>query len=262
MSAPDEAIVDAIASRGTRWLLLLLDFDGTLSEFQVDPAAVRILPGAREAIVTLAARPRTSVAIVSGRRAEDVRARAELPDGVMYAGFHGFEIETPDESFLHPAAAAAVPILRELREGLAPRLAPLPGVFIEDKGLSIALHDRDADDRARRDAEALFTAAVEPHVRAGRLRALRGDRVIELLPPADWNKGSAVRWLRDRAVRAHGPVLPVYIGDDVTDEDAFRAIADDGISIASSARVTGAQFRVDGPRGVERLLRALVMRNA
>ena len=131
------------------------------------------------------------------------------------------------------------------------------GVFIEDKDLSIALHYREAEPAVRVVAQSLFMDAARADLEAGRLRLLPGACVIELLPAIAWHKVSALEWIRERIQRAHGATFTVYIGDDLTDEDAFRAVGPDGMAIAASVRVTGAEFRVDGPPAVARLLDSL-----
>ena len=89
-----------------------------------------------------------------------------------------------------------------------------------------------------------------------------GASMIELIPNLDWHKGFAVEWILERVTRAHGPAWPVYIGDDLTDEDGFRAVQDVGLSIAASARAAGAELAVDGPGEVEALLRAIAPRGS
>jgi len=81
--------------------------------------------------------------------------------------------------------------------------------------------------------------------------------VIELLPGVSWHKGSALQWIRERIERVHGPTFTVYVGDDVTDEDAFRAVGPEGMTISASERASGAEFFVNGPDGVKRLLHSL-----
>ena len=197
-----------------------------------------------------------TVGIVSGRRLADVRSRTGDVGDAVFAGFHGLEIDGPFGAFAHPDATAAAATMKAIAAAAAPALRRMPGVFIEDKGLSIALHFRDADPAYRVAAESAFMTAAQPDLDAGRLRVLPGSFVVELLPGTTWNKGNALEWIRDRVTAAHGPVFTVYVGDDVTDRDAFAAIGDDGAGVAASDRVTAA-YRVDGPAEVERLLSAL-----
>ena len=236
-----------------RRLLVLLDFDGTLVEFKADPADV-YMPEPRRAILRQLQR-RATVGVISGRRLDDVRARCGV-DNIIVAGLHGLEIEGFGERFVHPDLVAAHAAIAQVGTMLGERTHDLPGVFIEDKEASVALHFRQADAAAEREAVAIFEAVAKPQVESRRLRVMRGSRVLELLPNIDWNKGHAVRWIVDRSRRHEGDAFIVYIGDDVTDQDAFVAIESDGLSIAASDRVT-AKEALDGPVAVERFLAAL-----
>lgn len=236
-----------------RHLLILLDFDGTLCEFQADPAAVQ-LPEPRRAILRQLQR-RATVGIVSGRRLEDVRERAGV-EGIVVAGLHGLEIEGFGERFVHPELAPATAGIVEVGADLRDKIRGLPGVFVEDKVASVALHFREADADAQRQAVDAFAAAAAPYIDAGHLRLMRGSYVLELLPNIDWNKGHAVRWIAERVRALEGDTFIVYIGDDVTDQDAFAAVEADGLPIAASERVATANS-LDGPVAVERFLAAL-----
>lgn len=236
-----------------RHLLVLLDFDGTLCEFQADPDAV-VLSEARRAILRQL-QQRATVGIVSGRRLDDVRSRVGV-DGVVVAGLHGLEIEGLGEWFVHPDLTAASATIAVVGDTLRDRTRGLPGVFVEDKGASVALHFREADADRQRQAIDVFGAVAEPLAESGRLRVMRGSYVLELLPNIDWNKGHAVVWIIDRVRRLCGDTYAVYVGDDVTDQDAFAAIEADGLPIAASDRVATSN-RLDGPVAVERFLAAL-----
>jgi len=236
-----------------RHLVVLLDFDGTLCEFEPDPRAV-VLPAAlRDVIIGL--QRRATVGIVSGRRLHDVRERVGI-DGVVVAGLHGLEIEGLGDRFVHPDLEKARAAVAEVSEELSAIATGLPGAFVEDKGASVALHFREADLESQRIAVEAFGVAAAPLIERGLLRLMRGSCVLELLPNIDWNKGHAVQWILDRVERQRGSVFAVYIGDDVTDQDAIAAVEGDGLAIAASDRVT-AHVRIDGPPAVERLLRAL-----
>ena len=235
-------------------LVVLLDFDGTLCEFEADPAAVQLPDARRQAILRI--QERATVAIVSGRRMEDVRERCALNGGAIVAGLHGLEIEGPDERFVHPDLEKASAAVTEVSVALRKAAAGIPGAFVEDKGASVALHFREANADGQRAALGAFASAAAPHLETGRLRVMRGSYVLELLPNIAWNKGNAVRWILERIERQKGPVFAVYIGDDVTDQDAFAAVEGHGLAIAASDRVT-ANVHLDGPVGVERFLHAL-----
>ena len=236
-----------------RRLLVLLDFDGTLVEFRPDPDDV-YLPAPRRDILQQLQR-RATVGVISGRRLDDVRARCGV-DGIIVAGLHGLEIEGFGERFVHPDLDTATGAITEARQMLRERARGLPGVFVEDKAASVALHFREADPAGQRSAVDLFDAAVKPHLDAGQLRVMRGSYVLELLPNLAWNKGHAVRWIADRFRHHDGDGFVIYVGDDVTDQDALREIESEGLPIAASDRVA-ASDRLDGPASVERFLAAL-----
>lgn len=240
-----------------RHLLLLLDFDGTLCEFQADPAAVSLSNSRREVLLGLRSTGSITLGIVSGRRLDDVRRRTGLGEATYYAGLHGLEIEGGGERFAHPEVAATSALVRRLRDELQERLAGERGVLIEDKALSVTVHYREASAEAAAWVLAVAQRLAQPALDAGRLRIMRGACMVEFLPNIAWDKGSAARWIAERVSARNGDTSTVYVGDDVTDEDAFRAVRGRGLAIAASERASGADFRLDGPGEVEDLLRAV-----
>jgi trehalose-phosphatase len=253
----DAAVAELARRRGGRHLLLLFDFDGTLAPFDPDPDAVYLDDEVRRLLAGLALKPNSTVGIISGRRLPDLEKRLKIPGEVYVAGFHGLEIHAPGETFMHPDAAAATATMRAIAETMRTHLPTLPGAFIEDKVFSVALHYREAAPAVRVVAQSCFMDAARDHVDSGRLRVLPGACVVELLPGVSWHKGSALQWIRERIERVHGATFTVYVGDDVTDEDAFRAVGPEGMTISASERAAGAQFSVNGPEGVRRLLHSL-----
>jgi trehalose 6-phosphate phosphatase len=224
------------------------DFDGTLSEIVNDPDTARLADGAAEALTALSAQ--CPVAILSGRDLADVRERIGLP-GLWYAGSHGFELTGPDGAHHENAeAAASVPVLAEAATALADQLGDIPGVVVEHKRFGVAVHYRNA----ARDRVGEVAAAVRSAGQRAALRVTTGREVIELRPDVDWDKGKTLRWVLDyiRDNDGGGPLLPIYLGDDITDEDAFDAIADDGIAILvrhsdDGDRATAAHYALDNP---------------
>jgi len=248
-------VTEALAAGGR--LLVLSDFDGTLAPIAPDPAAVSLAPGMRRLLAALAASPRARLAIVSGRALADVRARVGVA-GAAYAGCHGLEVEGAGLGWRHPEAERTRAALAAVAAGLTRRLAALPGVLVEPKGLAVAVHYRNA----RRGAAAAIAREARAVVgaRPG-LRLLRGKKVLEVLPRVDWDKGECALWLRDRlAGDPPGPVATLYAGDDRTDEHAFRALAGKALTVAVGIgrRRSAAAWRAAGIPDVERLLATLV----
>lgn len=238
-------------------LLLLLDFDGTLCEFQPAPEMVWLRRPRRDALQRLIAQPRVTTGFVSGRRLADLRERVGLTGEMWFAGLHGLEIEGFGHHFTHPRVDEARGLLGLLGRALRVQTAEIAGVVIEDKELSMALHVRQArpDDKVR--AEAAFERMALPHIEDGTLRLMPGSNVSELLPNIPWTKGDAVRWIRD-AERVRRGVNPftVYLGDDVTDEDAFDVVGSEG-SIMVGPRPSRVTTRLENPAAVEDFLVAL-----
>lgn len=236
--------------------VLLCDFDGTLCEFDPDPASVFLEPRRAELLNEIAARGAT-LGLVSGRRISDLRLRIGDLRVEYVAGFHGLEIDGPESRFRHTGGAEAERLVREAKQLLERAVAALPGVFVEDKGLSLSLHYREASAASQVVAQARFTQLLAPILGTGALKVLPGAAVTELLPSVTRDKGSAVTWIRGDVDRRRGPVSVIYIGDDVTDEDAFAVLGEHDAGIGSSERVSLAEFHVEGPAGVEAILRAL-----
>ena len=239
-----------------RHLLVLCDFDGTLCEFDPDPHAVWLPASIRDALNAIAASG-ASVALVSGRRLADIRARADLGDHAYYAGFHGLEMQGDGTKFLHPDAAEARDLVQSIVAAMTPEIRALGGVFLENKELSVVVHFRAATTDVQLRVQEIVDRHALPHVQSGRLRIMRGSSARELMPNLRWSKGTAAAWICDRVERRHGPAWPVYIGDDVTDEDAFEFVKGRGLGVAASDRVSRADVKVDGPAAVEALLDAL-----
>lgn len=226
------------------------DFDGTLSDIVNDPDQARPVPGAKDALQKLAAR--CPVAILSGRDLADVSNRVGLP-GIWYAGSHGFELTAPDGTHhQNEEAAAAIPVLEQAAAQLREQIGSVPGVVVEHKRFGVAVHYRNA----ARDRVGTVAAAVRTTGQREALRVTTGREVIELRPDLDWDKGKTLRWVLDH-LAGTDPValLPVYLGDDITDEDAFDAVRDDGVPIVvrhndDGDRATAALFALDSPAQV------------
>ena len=240
---------------------VFFDFDGTLSDIVDDPDTARPAPGAAEALGKLAAH--CPVAVLSGRDLADVTERVGL-SGIWYAGSHGFELTAPDGTHhQNDAAAAAIPVLEQVAAQLRDQLGSIPGVVVEHKRFGVAVHYRNA----ARDRVGEVAAAVRAAGQHHALRVTTGREVIELRPDIDWDKGKTLRWVIDHLRHAgSGQLTPIYLGDDITDEDAFDAVRHDGVPIVvrhtdDGDRATAALFALDSPARVaeftDRLARQL-----
>ncbi|TVR09092.1 MAG: trehalose-phosphatase [Salinarimonadaceae bacterium] len=231
---------------------VFLDYDGTLAEIVENPADARLADPMRAAVSALA--QTCPVAIVSGRDLEDVRALVDL-EGLHYAGSHGFVMAGPGGwRETAPEGAPFPPILDAAEAALRDALAGADGVVVERKSFSLAVHHR----RAAPGAEALVEAALARVLAAQpRLSFSAGKKVFDVKPRVDWDKGRATLALLRRFAEG---ATPLYIGDDTTDEDAFRALAGPGVTIVvrdGGDRATAADYALDGVSAVEEFLRRL-----
>lgn len=204
-------------------LLLCCDFDGTLASIADHPAAARLSLRTRRLLQQLSRRRDVRVVLVSGRALSDLKGLVRLR-GLWYVGNHGLELQGPAVRFVHPGARASRPVLARVAEAIRSALRPIPGAWVEDKGLSLSVHWRRVSSSARRRVHRLINAASAPFVRVGAVKLRRGKCVAEVLPPVRWDKGAALKWLVPRLCPARHPRPQViYLGDDRTDESAFRA---------------------------------------
>jgi len=239
---------------------IFLDYDGTLTPI-VDRPEMAVLSESMRAIVRGLAE-RCPVAVVSGRDRPDVEKLVGL-DNLIYAGSHGFDIAVPDgETITRDEGAGFADTMDTVKERLNREIAPLEGALIEPKKSSVAVHYRLAGDADRVKIKDVVDDILAGH---DNLKMTPGKMVYEIQPKLDWHKGKAVLWLLE-ALDLNGPdVLPLYFGDDITDEDAFRALSGRGIGVyvvgdteeAKADRPTAADYKVEDTEAAGALLDSL-----
>lgn len=237
---------------------LFLDYDGTLTPIVERPADARLSHGMRRALRDAA--EQMPLAVISGRDLDDVSALVGI-DSLIYAGSHGFDIRGPD---LRPdlrmelaEGIDALDALQQAADRLDARLADVAGVRIERKRFAVAIHVRQVADE---DLPQVREAVEQTRRSLEGLRQTGGKRLFELRPDVDWDKGRALRWLLAELGLEGPDVLPLYLGDDDTDEDAFRALRRLGgisILVSEAPRPSAADYRLRGPDDVEALLTSL-----
>lgn len=228
-------------------LLVCSDFDGTLAPLAPTPDQARPLPEGVAALAALAALPRTTAALVSGRSLDDLAALSDAPPGVRLVGSHGWEFDTAGPGDLDPAAARRRDAVR--RE-VAAAVDGVEGVLVEPKATGVAVHVRLAD---RADAARVLAAVREGAARRPGVHLTAGHEVLEL-SVVEADKGHAVDVLRAQAAAD----AVVFVGDDVTDERAFARLHGNDVAVKVGPGSTAAPYRVDSPRGVVALLVALL----
>ena len=229
---------------GQRRIAVFLDYDGTLTPIVERPDLAVLSEGMRDTLAKLARQ--TTVVVVSGRERGNVEALVGLKE-IVYAGCHGFDIAGPAGTAIqHEEGKDYLPLIREVAADLHRRLDSIDGVIIENKTYAIAVHFRLVRPEAVAEVEQTVDRTIAEHPR---LRKTGGKKVFELRPKIPWDKGKAVLWLLDALDLNRDEVLPVYLGDDVTDFDAFRALRGRGLSllVAEDAEPSSADYRLRDP---------------
>src|SRR5947207_4787403 len=240
---------------------VFLDYDGTLTPIPGRPEEAVIADSMREAVRRQA--ERVPVVVVSGRDRRVVQELMGL-DNLIVAGDHGFDIWSPTGGSIQREEGASFQgLLREVEAKLRAELADIPGALVEPKKSSVAAHFRLVAQEQRPRVKEIVDAILSEH--PGELKVTPGKMVFEIQPRLDWDKGRAVLYLLEALDLDRDDVVPVYLGDDITDEDAFRALAGRGIGIfvgsaddpENADRTTAAGYALDTFGEVEEFLNRL-----
>jgi trehalose-phosphatase len=230
----------------------------------VDRPELADLPaGTRQLLRALAHRHCFTVGIISGRALSDLKHRVGI-GSIVYAGNHGLEIEGPGISFINPLAEEMKPVLRVIHQALSKALITVRGALVEDKGLSLSVHYRRVEEEEVEEAKTVFERILRmPHL-SGKVKITSGKKVHEVRPAVDWDKGKAIKLLMKRYGKGgrRSGLLPVYLGDDLTDEDGFGAIEryGDGLTVfvGGESDSTMARYFLRSPGEVETFLSRLL----
>lgn len=210
--------------KDNKTLALFLDYDGTLSEIVPNPSDAKLSEGMRKVLEKLAGK--IPVTVLSGRDRADVQKLADIQEAI-YAGSHGFDITGPNNLRMqHEGGQNAQQPLSEATENLNRRLDAIEGAWVERKKYAIAVHYRQVPDSQVGSVEAIVREELDKHPT---LKKGGGKKILELKPNIDWHKGRALEWLLDTLPLGNKKeVLAIFIGDDLTDEDALKAVEERG----------------------------------
>ena len=245
-----------IESAESIWLFL--DYDGTLAEFAPTPDHVIPDPKVIGLVSELVASPKISVTVISGRRLAHILKLLPL-GGLWLFGTYGVEAQTPAGEVITRVSSAEIrPALDELKTGWATLIDGRSGFYLEDKGSSLALHARYATSS---EAEALLSDAVQmasPLPGQYPLRILGGHKFLEVCPRIA-SKGATVEYMLERF--GERGKLPLYLGDDDKDEEAFGVIKEYGgitIRVSQEPVESQAHYRLENPESVHQWLQDLL----
>ena len=258
MLCTPEQINERLIQAGRLWLFL--DYDGTLADFAPTPEHVNPDREIIDLLTRLTRHPSIRIAVISGRRLDHVAALVPVP-GILLAGTYGVELQTPEGKRINRVKYDAIrPALDILKPRWARVIAGREGFFLEDKGWALALHARFANDVETQTVLPTARCIATEVTSSELLRVLSGHKFLEVCPrPA--HKGQTVGHLLDRY--AWPGALPLYLGDDDKDEQAFGVIKTRGgiaILVAPEPRNTKADCRLESPQAVRHWLITLPAR--
>jgi len=248
--------VVAVRLREAKHILLLIDYDGTLTPIVERPELAHLSPEMKECLQGLVNNPRLTLGIISGRTLGDLQERVGIK-GIIYAANHGLEIEGPNISFINPAAKQAISSLRSLCQDISKAIAAIKGARIDNKELTLSLHYRLVDEAQLDELNKIFTEIVKAPLASGQIRITPSKKAYDIKPAVDWDKGKAVEFIAQKLAGEDKPLM-LFLGDDVTDYDGFRTVdMNDGISIFVGKETTEppAQYFLYSPKEVYQFLR-------
>lgn len=233
-------------------VVLLLDYDGTLAPICRRPELAVLSPGMRNLLSDLKRSSCVTMAVVTGRSHEDIRRMVRLKD-IIYISNHGFQISWGRKRWVHPEVKTAKKILNEVSILLEEALREFYLTVVENKKLTLSVHYRGEENKNA----AMISSTVKRAALSclGALKVVRGKKVIELRPGISWDKGMAVQKLLSMPGLREEKSLIIYIGDDKTDEDAFRALGGTAFTIRVGRGLkTSAKYCLRSVREVEKFL--------
>lgn len=234
--------------------VIFLDYDGTLTPIVATPDLAVIADEMRDTVKRLSRRRKVS--IVSGRATDDVRSKVKI-DGIFYAGSHGFEIIDPQgQVTINEEAKQIRSTVDEIQQKISERVAHIEGALIENVKYTVSCHYRLVADERFGEFEKIVDETLAEYPG---MRKTRGKKVFELRPRIDWDKGKAVNWILNVLNFDPARQVAVYVGDDATDEDAFKVLDEKGfgVLVADSARESAAKYVVKDVEEVQKVLEIL-----
>lgn len=235
--------------------LLILDFDGTLATIAATPQKAALPQKTKEILNTLACKQNLHLAILSGRKLNDLKEKIGIRN-IIYGGSHGFEWEILGKKGRYHVEDKTKKALKITLNKLKEIESKFQGVIVEEKGPVLSFHYRLAGQKAK--IKSLFKEFIKASGVEKDILILPGKMVFDVCPKSEWNKGSFVKFLiRELKKTSKKEIVPVYIGDDETDESVFETLKD-GITIKVGIKgQSGAKNRLKDTKEVLKFLESL-----
>ncbi len=237
-------------------IFIFFDYDGTLTPIVETPDKAILSETIRKLLLRMSRDSRLKLAFISGRSLKDIKNKIKIKN-VIYSGNHGLEIEGPNIKFEPLVSPRYQMIIRYIKNDLNKKISLISGAFIEDKGVSLSLHYRLVSRGKLALLKNIFNEAVNPYLVRGKISVKKGKMVLEIAPSYKWSKGDTVMWLLNKYEFASKSAkhFPIYIGDDLTDESAFKALQNKGLTICvGKTRLSEARYYLKNPSEVTEFL--------
>jgi len=247
-----------------KYIMLFLDYDGTLTPIVKTPDEAVIPPKAKGLLQALVKARGCKVAVISGRALADVKKMVGVK-GIIYSGNHGLEIEGPKIRFGNQVSSWMRSTINDVRKTLGQRLSGIKGVIIEDKKMTVSIHYRLAKPSEALLVKKTVDEIALPYAKRKLIKVNHGKKVIEIKPPVKWDKGKIALWLLSRHQFEVGDekIFPVYVGDDLTDEDAFSVLKNKGLTVfVGKPRASKAGFYLKDTKEVGMFLKHILKSRA
>jgi trehalose 6-phosphate phosphatase len=226
--------------RSASFILLLLDYDGTLIKIKKDPHKASLPRATKNILNKIKVANKLTLGVVSGRGVYDIRKQVGIDD-IVYAGNHGLEWEISKKIYVMPGISKTRELYLTILSTFSDLEKKYKGIVIEDKNLTLSFHYRMVDKKKQQKFIDAFEEFIKPYLKTKLIEVVRNKMVFDILPNVNWGKGSFINWLIK--TKKSNP-LTIYIGDDRTDEDAFSELKD-AITIKVGKGETHANYFVN-----------------
>ncbi len=241
-------------------VVLFMDYDGTLTPIVERPDLAILSEETKDLLHNISRLSKYTLCIVSGRQLDNLKKLIGIRD-IYYVGNHGLEVEGPDVNYVNSSAIKIRPIIDELYQKFTNELRYIEGVLLEHKNIAVTVHYRMVHDNNIPEVKDIFGRIIQSYLEKGDIRITENKKTLEVLPNADWNKGKMILYILDLLNNNKTKsVLPIYIGDDTTDEDAFSALDNKGVSVIVSEQIreSYAKYYVKDVDGVIKFLKLMI----
>lgn len=237
------------------FIFLFLDYDGTIVPIKKQPSLAVLPPKMSSLLTQLSLLSNIMVGVITGRSLNDIRNLVGIGD-ILYAANHGTQIYHKKQTWIHPGAKRSQPLVKKMELAFVKALAPIEGVIIENKGLTLSVHYRNVKSGNVLRLKRILKQIIQPFQELVKLST--GKKVVEIRPNIQWNKGHAIlKILKD--YRATDKSIIVFIGDDQTDEDAFKLLPSKAITIrVGKNKYSKAKYYLRNTSEVKRLLECMI----